>query len=1290
MYVNGDLVFPPFRLDLVNERLWRGAQEVILRPKTFAVLRYLVHHAGRVVKKEELLDALWPGIIVGDDGIMVCVRELRQALGDDSRTPQFIETLRKRGYRFIAPLTAVASPVQGSKLQIPDSLPPSPADVEEKKAPVPQGETWDMERGTPVVGRKSELTQLQSLFEKVLRGERQVVFVTGEAGIGKTTLVDAFLAQIRDRPDVRITSGQCVEQYGPGEAYLPLLEATARLCRAPGGERRIAALQRYAPSWLAQLPGLLEPQAFDRLQQRVQGTSRERMLREMAEAAELFTTRRGLVVVLEDLHWSDVATLDWVTYMARRREPARLLILGTYRPADALATNHPLRGVVQELWARGQCEELRLAPLAEEAIAEYLAMRLNADVEARCIVPLQLIPLLHHRTGGNPLFLVNTVDDLIQQGVFIEEAGQQTLRTDAVKAISEGIPDTLRHLIERQLERLPEPEQRLLEVASVAGVEFAAAEAAAGLLTEQDNVEATCERLARTGQWLRAAGVAEWPDGTISGRYSFLHAVHHEVVYAQLAEVRRVQLHRHIAARKEMAYGERVGEIAAEMAAHFAAGRDLQRAVTYSRQAAETAVRRHAHQEATAHLTKGLELLRALPDTAERVQHELGLQVMLAASLMALKGYAAAEVEQAYARAQALCQQVETTPHVFPVLRGLVSFYQVRARLQTARELGEQLLHLCQRAEDPLLHVQAHYGHGVTLFDLAEFDSSAAHLTHTLTLYTPQQHIAHVSLYGGYDPGVACLQWLARILWLRGYPTQAKQRSDEALHLARELGHPLSLAWAWNIAAVIHQYRGEEPAAQACVQEAVSIVQEHELAFMAALTMVLQGWGLVGQGQRIKGIEKIREGLTAYQSTGAALSLPAQFSLLAGAHARNGQMVEAQRLITEAIAITTKTGERWSEAELYRLKGELTLYQQSTVDSQKSQVPNTQRSTPDAQAEVEAYFLKALEIARQQQAKSWELRAVMSLARLWHSQGNISDARQLLEETYSWFTEGFDTKDLRDAQALLVSLGGKGETPGNRERATRAEKQATGDNSLASSVPHRESTQIRASQPEFASTRHAPRTTQARDTQPSALSLQDVALFHCEGEYWTLSFAGRTCRLKEARGLHYIAHLLQHPHQEFHVLTLTSTRAGLSEETAETPPFRVLSLSSDHIEEFSDAGEVLDPQARAAYKQRLAELRGELAEAQAFHDLGRSEQLTAEIEFLTHELTRAFGLGGRARRVGAPTERARVNITRTIKISLRKIAKHHPALGQHLAVTIKTGVYCSYTPDPRLPITWQG
>ena len=577
-----------------------------------------------------------------------------------------------------------------------------------------------------LVGREPELAQLQHLFEKAVNGERQVVFVSGEAGIGKTTLIDAFLARLREREDVPVTAGQCVEQYGPGEAYLPLLEATARLCRGPGGEERIAALARYAPSWLAQLPSLLEPQDYERLQHRVQGTNRERMLREMAETAERFAATRAMVLVLEDLHWVDVSTLDWITYMARRRGATKLLILGTYRPADVLATNHPLHGVVQELWARGQCAVVPLAPLSEEAIAEYLTVRLNANVEARGVVSEQLIPLLYQRTSGNPLFLVNTVDDLIRQGVFAEEAEQGTPRPDAVKAISEGIPDTVRQLIERQLERLPEPERRLLEAASVVGVEFAAAEVAAGLLIEQETIEAACERLARTGHWLRTGGAAAWPDGTISGRYGFLHAVHHEVVYAQVAEVRRVHLHRRMAARKEAAYGERVGEIAAELAVHFEVGRELIRAVHFLGKAGETAMRRNAHQEAIAHFTRGLALLATFPDTPERKQRELTLQVALGALLLMTKGYAAPEVAHTYGRARELCQQIGEQPELFSALVGLSSFYLVRAELRTAQELAEQCVRLAQHTQDPALLVEAHFTLGVTLFYRGELTAAQA------------------------------------------------------------------------------------------------------------------------------------------------------------------------------------------------------------------------------------------------------------------------------------------------------------------------------------------------------------------------------------------------------------------------------------------------------------------------------------------------------------------------------------------------------------------------------------
>jgi predicted ATPase len=1123
-----------------------------------------------------------------------------------------------------------------------------------------------------LVGREAELATLHQRLGAALQGQRQIVFLAGEPGIGKTALVDAFLAQLQTRTDVRITSGQCVEQYGPGEAYLPLLEATTRLCRAPGGERRIEALQRYAPSWLAQLPGLLQPQAFDRLQQHVQGVSRERMLREMAEAVEGFTTQRGLVVALEDLHWSDVSTLDWVTYAARRREPAKLLILGTYRPADMLAGNHPLRGIVQELLAHQQCEELRLTPLAEEAIEEYLTERF-AGVTSDQTSLHELTPVLHRRTGGNPLFIVTTVDDLVRQGALVEDEGRWRLRADTVETVGEGIPDSLRQLIERQLERLPESERRLLEVAGVVGVEFTAAEVTAGLQTDSEKIESQCEQLARTGQWLRAVGVAEWPDGTISGRYSFRHALYHEVVYAQSAEVRRVQLHRRIAERKEAAYGERAGEIATELAVHFEKGREMQRAISYSERAGRTAVQRSANAEAFRHLTHALTLLARFPASVERTRQELTLRLALGTPLLALRGYGAPEVRRHYQQARSLCRELDDPPDLFPVLWGLWISHAVAGDLSAAEELGSQLFQFAGHIGDSDLSFQAHHALWTTLVARGDLATCQFHIEQGLRLYQTDRHYAQTFVYGGHDPGACCRIHAGFLYWLLGYPDRALQLSQEALVLSKDLAHGQTLAWALSGNAMVHQFRGEPIAAQKAAEEAIVLSTEQQFALWAAYSPPVLGWALAAQGKKEQGLAQTQTGLAALRATGTGIWQSQFLALLASAYAETGQIQESLRTIDEALVLSARNGERFYEAELYRMKGECSLRM-----GEEEKIP------PSFPQEC---FQKAIAIARQQGAKSWELRAATSLARLWQNQGRLGEARTLLEDIYGWFTEGFDTKGLQEAAALLREVGGN----------VKAEKE-----SQRSEVKNQKSkiTESRPLIPAPFSTHPSPLTPgratldvpglPASNVGPQTPDVPSPNTFHHEGDYWTVSFAGVACRLKEARGLHYIAHLLQHPHQEVHALTLITVSADPNEGSGEASLLEDASLSVDHTEGFGDAGEILDPQARAAYKQRIRELQEELREAQEFHDLGRSEQLAAELDSLTHELVDAVGLGGRARRVGSQAERARVNITRAIKIALRKIGEHHPALGQHLATTIKTGAYCSYTPDTRIPLSWLG
>ncbi|MBI3799389.1 MAG: AAA family ATPase [Deltaproteobacteria bacterium] len=736
-------LFGLFRLDPENQCLWRGRRRVTLKPKAFAVLRYLVEHSGRLVSKSELLDAVWPDVSVSEGILKFCVREIRAALGDDAQAPRFIETLHRRGYRFVAPVTTT-QPVVSSQLSV------------VSKRAVRTGsqlatDNWQLT--TSVVGREAELAQLYDWLDKAFHGERQIVFVTGEAGIGKTTLVEAFLESLASErvqsprskvqglslspipnphpltPSLWIGRGQCIEHYGAGEAYMPVLEALGRLCREPEGRRFIELLGQHAPTWLVQMPALLSPPKLEALQRQMAGATRERMLREMAEALETLTGAGAmrqpplLVLMLEDLQWSDHSTLELIATLARRREKARLLVIGTSRPVETLETEHPLRAVMQELQLHQQCKELQLELLTEAAVENYLTVRFPRG--ATGLSSLQpLARTVHQRTEGNPLFMVNVVDYLIARGVLAEQRGHWGVRPAEEQF---KVPENLQQMIVKQSERLSPEEQRVLEVASVAGVEFSAAAVAAAVETEISEVEEKCEGLARRAQFLRASGESEWPDGTVAARYRFLHALYQEVLYGRVTAGRRQRLHQRIGEREETAYGTQAKELATELAMHFERGRDYQRAVQYLQQAGENAQRRSAHREAINHLTKGLELLQILPDTPQRSQHELVLQTTLGPSLISTKGYGVPEVERAYTRARELCRQVGETPQLFPMLLGLLIFYTVRAEYQTARELGERCLSLAQRVQDPALITATQSVLPIILLFLGEFAVARAH-----------------------------------------------------------------------------------------------------------------------------------------------------------------------------------------------------------------------------------------------------------------------------------------------------------------------------------------------------------------------------------------------------------------------------------------------------------------------------------------------------------------------------------------------------------------------------------
>ena len=501
-------VFGAFRLDLPDERLWHGQEVVHLHPKTFAVLCCLVARAGQLVTKDTLLEVVWPETVVSEAVLQVAIRELRRVLGDQARTPQFIETVHGRGYRFIAPVSALVTPGEPERLEAPRCV-PSPL----------------FSRPQHFVGREAEIAQLTQGWTMAHQGTRQVVIIAGEAGIGKTALVDTFVAQVAADEHFWVGHGQCIEPYGVGEPYLPLLEALGRLCRDAAGAVLIPLLRQHAPSWLVQMPALLPPAEWEALQRMVGSAAQARMLRELTEALDALTTERPLLLVLEDLHWSDRSTLEWLAYVARRPGPARLMILGTYRPVDAIVHTHPLRTVLTELRQHGQCVELALDYLFEIAVTAYLCQRFGGTRLATA-----LGRVLHQRTNGNPLFLVAVVDELVRQQVVTEGPAGWDVQ-EGVETIAAIVPAHLRTLIEHQLARSSPEEQTLLAAASVAGVEFAAAAVAAGLEHAEEVVEARCTALAHQGRFLQTHGRAVWPDGTVTACYRFIHALYQEVVY---------------------------------------------------------------------------------------------------------------------------------------------------------------------------------------------------------------------------------------------------------------------------------------------------------------------------------------------------------------------------------------------------------------------------------------------------------------------------------------------------------------------------------------------------------------------------------------------------------------------------------------------------------------------------------------------------------------------------------------------------------------------------------------
>jgi DNA-binding winged helix-turn-helix (wHTH) protein/type II secretory pathway predicted ATPase ExeA/tetratricopeptide (TPR) repeat protein len=602
--------FGQFRLDPANAMLWRGDDRVALAPKPFDILCHLVQHAGELVTKDELLDAVWPAVTVGQSSLTFSINALRAALDDDAKSPRYIETVSRRGYRFIAPVSvsvSVSVSVAAPRATHLRSDEPHAA-VSSARLPC----------RTRNVGRLAELEKLRTLLRRATTGERQVVFVTGEAGIGKTTLLRMLVEQSPGAA-VGVLWGSCVEHFGTAEPFHPLIEALQQACGGVEGAQILAAMRDHAPAWLAQMSRYLDQREIAALRKEVFGATRERMLRELCELVEFLSEDHPWLLVLEDLHWSDYATLDALSLFARRPQTASTLLIATYRRSDVLIGDHPIRIVQQDLQVRGCCTEIALDRLSRGDVEQYLALRF-ASAEIGNI----LAPTVFERTAGHPLFVTSLVDYLVSQKAIDKVEDSWRLST-IDRASTGGIPDDLHQMITSQIDLLDTEDQALLEAACVAGTEFSAALAASALERDVVEVERACEKLSRNGQILRASGVDEWADGTFAGRYMFLHALYQEVLYGRLPPGQRAHLHRRFGERLEAGYLERTNEIASTLALHFEEGRDFLKAIGYLRQAAALATKRFTHREAAHHLTRALGLVDRI---AENDRAQLRLRIL--------------------------------------------------------------------------------------------------------------------------------------------------------------------------------------------------------------------------------------------------------------------------------------------------------------------------------------------------------------------------------------------------------------------------------------------------------------------------------------------------------------------------------------------------------------------------------------------------------------------------------------------------------------------------------------
>jgi class 3 adenylate cyclase/predicted ATPase len=841
----------------------------------------------------------------------------------------------------------------------------------------------------PLVGREQEVALLRERWAQVKEGMGQVVLLSGEAGIGKSRLVQVLKEHVATEPQAWLTPCQC-SPYHQNTALYPWIELLERVAlrfeREESPQQKLNKLEGFLVQYglllaeavplfasLLSLPLTADyaPLTLSPEQQK------QKTMHAFLTILLRIAAQQPVLFVMEDLHWVDPSTLEFLNLLVDQGPTARILALLTFRPDFS----PPWTG-------RSHLTQVTLPRLPRRQAAEMAGRVAHSKM-----LPAEVMEQVVARTDGVPLFVEELTKMVLESGLLQEREERYEL-TGPLPPLA--IPTTLHDSLMARLDRLATV-KAMAQLGATLGREFSYALLQAVSPWDEGTLGRGLHQLVEA-EFLYQQGLP--PEAT----YRFKHALIQDAAYQSLLRSTRQQYHQRIAQVLEARFPERCETQPELLAHHYTEAGLAEQAMGYWQRAGQQASERSANLEAVSHFTTGIALLTTLPETPAHTQQALALHIALGAALQMAKGFGAPEVERAYARARELCQQVGETPEIVPVLYGLYRFYLGRLQLHTVREIGETLLRLAQRAHDPALAVIAHYALGTTWFCLGALPAARQHLEEGLTRYTPDQRRAPVFRMG-HDPGVACRTWAAMTLWLLGYPEQALVRLHDALALAQELSHPFSLAFARCIAAFVSQFLRDVPAVHEQAEATVALSTEQGFPLWVTWGTILHGWARAMQDQGAEEMAEVRQGIAACRAVGNALYVQYFCTILADVAAHLGYIEDGLQALAEAHTLVEQHEERWWEADICRLRGVLLL-----------------RQTETPQAEAEAWLQRALDVARRQEAKSLELRAAMSLSRLWQQQGKRQTAYDLLAPIYHWFTEGFDTADLQEAKALLEAL----------------------------------------------------------------------------------------------------------------------------------------------------------------------------------------------------------------------------------------------------------------------------